>query len=143
MAALAQQILQEAAEKEALYKPIDVVKDLDLEFDLGNLLATDPNPLDSFKLRAESREQYLKDLARDDTQLLINQLFKLPTEQKEDVVVAVVPKPKAPTRWSEFAKQKGIKKRKREKLVWDETIKVREGKGGGKGGKTGRCGSRF
>lgn len=99
-------------------------------------MATDPNPLDSFKLRAESREQYLKDLARDDTQLLINQLFKLPTEQKEDVVVAVlpagttriprekpVPKPKAPTRWSEFAKQKGIKKRKREKLVWDETIK--------------------
>ncbi|KAK8765469.1 hypothetical protein V5799_031922, partial [Amblyomma americanum] len=34
-----------------------------------------------------------------------------------------VPKPKPLTRWAEFAKQKGIKPRKREKLVWDETIK--------------------
>ncbi|KAK8759696.1 hypothetical protein V5799_002672 [Amblyomma americanum] len=136
MAALAQQILLEAAEKEASYKPIEVVKDLDLEFDLGNLLATDPNPLDCAKLKSQSREEYLKELARDDTQLLINKLFELPTERKEDVVVAVlpegttriprekpVPKPKPLTRWAEFAKQKGIKPRKREKLVWDETIK--------------------
>ncbi|KAL3223404.1 hypothetical protein MRX96_027577 [Rhipicephalus microplus] len=136
MAALAQQILLEVAEKEASYKPVDVVKDLDLEFDIGNLLATDPNPLDAAKLKSESREEYLKELARDDTQLLINRLFQLPTERREDVVVAVlpagttriprekpVPKPKPPTRWSEFAKQKGIKSRKREKLVWDETIK--------------------
>ncbi|KAG0438398.1 hypothetical protein HPB47_017030 [Ixodes persulcatus] len=33
------------------------------------------------------------------------------------------PKPKPATRWSEFARQKGIKRRKKEKLVWDETIK--------------------
>ncbi|XP_037503581.2 ribosome biogenesis regulatory protein homolog [Rhipicephalus sanguineus] len=138
MAALAEQILLQAAEKEASYKPVDVVKDLDLEFDLGNLLGTDPNPLDTAKLKSQSREEYLKELARDDTQLLINRLFQLPTERREDVVVAVlpagttriprekpVPKPKPPTRWSEFAKQKGIKSRKREKLVWDETIKVR------------------
>lgn len=136
MAALAEQVLQQAAEKEASYKPVDVVKDLDLEIDLGNLLATDPNPLDATKLKSQSREEYLKELARDNTQLLINNLFQLPTERREDIVVAVlpagttriprekpVPKPKPPTRWSEFAKQKGIKSRKREKLVWDETIK--------------------
>ncbi|KAL1473982.1 hypothetical protein MTO96_038326 [Rhipicephalus appendiculatus] len=90
MAALAQQILLQAAEKEASYKPVDVVKDLDLEFDIGNLLAADPNPLDTAKLKSQSREEYLKELARDDTQLLINRLFQLPTERREDVVVAVV-----------------------------------------------------
>ncbi|KAM7296258.1 ribosome biogenesis regulatory protein homolog [Ixodes scapularis] len=136
MAALAEKILLEAAEKDALYKPTYVEKDLDLAFDLGTLLATDPNPLDAQKLRSESREEYLTELARGNTQLLINKLFELPTERVEDVIVAKLPdgttrlprekpppKPKPATRWSEFARQKGIKRRKKEKLVWDETIK--------------------
>lgn len=31
-----------------------------------------------------------------------------------------MPKPKAPTKWETFAKEKGINKRKKEKLVYDE-----------------------
>ncbi|EEC03630.1 regulator of ribosome synthesis, putative [Ixodes scapularis] len=91
MAALAEKILLEAAEKDALYKPTYVEKDLDLAFDLGTLLATDPNPLDAQKLRSESREEYLTELARGNTQLLINKLFELPTERVEDVIVAKLP----------------------------------------------------
>jgi regulator of ribosome biosynthesis len=33
------------------------------------------------------------------------------------------PKPKEETRWEAFAKEKGIKKRKRERMVWDEEKK--------------------
>ena len=33
------------------------------------------------------------------------------------------PKAKEETRWEAFAKEKGIKKRKRERMVWDEEKK--------------------
>uniref|UniRef100_A0A2R5LBY9 Ribosome biogenesis regulatory protein n=1 Tax=Ornithodoros turicata TaxID=34597 RepID=A0A2R5LBY9_9ACAR len=136
MADLAEKILQEAAEREALYKPIHVQKPLDLEYDAGHLLAIDPNPVNAIKLRESGKDEYLKSLARDNTQLLINKLFQLPLERKEDVLVVKLPpgttrlprekpppKPKPATKWSEFAKQKGIKPRKKEKLVWDEEVK--------------------
>lgn len=76
---------------------------------------------------------YLKDLTRDNTQLIINKLWKLETKRVDETVVAQlppeqyflprsrpVPKAKAPTKWETYAKLKGIKKTKREKLVWDE-----------------------
>lgn len=83
----------------------------------------------------ENREKYLLDLTRDNVQLLINGIFELPTERVEEQIVAKLPKPtfdlprarrlptpKQPTKWEEFAKKKGIKKRVRDKKVYDEEL---------------------
>lgn len=66
----------------------------------------------------------------------MNQIWNLETQRNEDVVVAKlpkptyslprekpIPKPKAPTKWEKYAAEKGIQKRKRDKLVWDEEAK--------------------
>lgn len=87
-----------------------------------------------------NREAYLKALARDNTQLLINQIWKLPQEKQEDVLVAVLPKPttvlpralpvpkaRELTKWERFAKEKGIQKKKKDKVKWDDILKVGHG----------------
>lgn len=76
-------------------------------------------------------------LARDNTQLLINKIWTLPFERADDVIIAKLPKPtyalprekpapkpKALTKWEQYAKDKGIKKQKKTKLVWDELVQV-------------------
>ncbi|KAH3871196.1 hypothetical protein DPMN_034390 [Dreissena polymorpha] len=51
MADVVENVLKEAAEKEAKYKTTEVHKDIDVDVDLGNLLTSDPNPIDSRTLR--------------------------------------------------------------------------------------------
>eukprot|EP00003_Mantamonas_plastica_P023833 TRINITY_DN4343_c0_g1_i4.p2 TRINITY_DN4343_c0_g1~~TRINITY_DN4343_c0_g1_i4.p2 ORF type:complete len:290 (+),score=121.96 TRINITY_DN4343_c0_g1_i4:1224-2093(+) len=71
--------------------------------------------------------------ARQVTQELINQIFQLPTEREEYAVMAAlppvstiipreknVPEKKPETRWERFAREKGIKKKKRSRMVFDE-----------------------
>ena len=80
-------------------------------------------------------EQYIQDLTRDNTQLLINAIWELPTERLEENIVAKLPEPKfilprarklpVPkplTKWEQIAKAKGIKKRKRDTKVFDEVL---------------------
>ncbi|XP_064644871.1 ribosome biogenesis regulatory protein homolog [Lineus longissimus] len=135
MADLVESVLQSIAEKEAKYKTVEVPKDIELEIDEGNLLAIDPNPLE-LKLLRLNRETFLKDLARDNTQLLINKLWKLPVERKEDVIVAKLPAPKTiiprekpvpkekkTTRWEQYAALKGIQNKKKGRMVYDEVHK--------------------
>ncbi|CAK6972823.1 ribosome biogenesis regulatory protein homolog [Scomber scombrus] len=123
---------QDEAEK---LKSITVQKELDLEFDIGNLLACDKNRIESRDFK-EQKEDFLRSLARDNAQLLVNEIWKLPTERVEEAIVAKLPdpatplprekpppKPKPPTKWEEFAKLKGIQKKKKTNLVWDETAK--------------------
>lgn len=72
-------------------------------------------------------------------QLLINQIWQLPSERVEEAIVVKlpvptyvlprarkVPKPKPLTKWEEFAKKKGITKKKKgsSKLKWDEVLQV-------------------
>ena len=45
MADLVERVLQEENEKQSKFKSIEVHKDIDLEIDEGNLLASDTNPL--------------------------------------------------------------------------------------------------
>ncbi|XP_012735093.2 ribosome biogenesis regulatory protein homolog [Fundulus heteroclitus] len=124
---------QEEAEK---LRSISVQKELELEFDVGNLLACDKNRIDSREFREQKKEDFLRALARDNTQLLINELWKLPTERVEEVIVAKLPeqstrlprekpppKPRPPTKWEQFAKLKGIQKKKKTNLVWDDVAK--------------------
>lgn len=135
MADLVERVLNEAAERESQYKTIEVNKDIELEIDSGNLLTVDTNPLDATKLK-KNKEEYLKSLARDNTQLLINTLWQLPTEKVDEAIVVKLPDPKTPiprekpvpkdkplTKWQQYAQLKGIQKRKKSRMVWDDQSK--------------------
>ncbi|KAM6977124.1 ribosome biogenesis regulatory protein homolog [Aplochiton taeniatus] len=124
---------QDEAEK---LKSITVNKELDLEFDIGNLVACDKNRIDTREFRKQKKEEFLCSLARDNTQLLINEIWKHPTERVEEVIVVKLPeqttalprekpppKAKPPTKWEQFARLKGIQKKKKTNLVWDDVAK--------------------
>ncbi|XP_051879377.1 ribosome biogenesis regulatory protein homolog [Pristis pectinata] len=124
----------ERAEAECL-RTISVAKELELELDVGNLTATDTNAPDVRRFRREP-EEFLRALARDNTQLLVNAVWEVPTERVQEVIVAklppgttriprekAVPKPRPPTRWEQFARLKGIRKKKKTNLVWDSEKK--------------------
>ncbi|KAK9885325.1 hypothetical protein WA026_010822 [Henosepilachna vigintioctopunctata] len=111
---------------------ITVNKHLELDLDLGTLLGVDLNILDKNSLDND----YLRNLTRDNVQLLFNKLWELPTDRVEEAIVVElpsplfklprikpVPKPKALTKWQQFAKEKGIQKKKKAKLTWDDQLK--------------------
>ncbi|KAJ1823081.1 Rhodanese- sulfurtransferase [Coemansia sp. RSA 2599] len=122
-------------EHKSKFKPIQVDRLIPVEFDMGLLSCYDMNMLDEKKLRSSptARNNYLKELSREGAQLLINELFSLPTTVDEDSYYATLPKPttvlprekpvpkeKPMTRWEKFAKIKGIQKRKSSGKVFDE-----------------------
>lgn len=89
-----------------------------------------------FLLRTE-KETFLANLSRDNVQLLINQIFQLPTIKVDNEVVIKLPaattrlprakpapKEKQLTKWEKYAKEKGITKRKKSKATWDEELQV-------------------
>jgi len=128
-------VLARAAEAEASLASTAVIKPLDLELDLGNMLAIDPNQLDKTEEEMPTEEELLQ-LGRDGAQLLLNSLWQLETARVEEAVVAhlpppstviprekPVPKPKPLTKWEKYAKEKGIdKKKKKDRLVWDDVV---------------------
>lgn len=116
-------------------QPVTVDKPIPYTFDLGNLLCTDANPLPTSHAITESD---LQAAARDCAQVLINQLlstcpivrssdgdsvtFQLPGPTTPLPREKSVPKDKAPTKWEQFAKKKGIAGKKKDTdLVYDET----------------------
>lgn len=108
----------------------------DLQYDVGNLMASDRHNIDPTRF-AEEKESYLLKYSRDIVQLLINRVFALPSKvDKNDITkslmvqlpdkITVTPRAKHPpkakplTKWEAFAKLKGItKKKRRPKLVED------------------------
>ena len=112
-------------------RPVTVSKPTPYTFDLGNLLANDPNPLPS-----KPDEATLQATARDAAQALVNQLLSiceikstsdgvllhLPTPSTPLPREKPVPTEKPPTKWEQFAAKKGIKDKKRGegKMVYDE-----------------------
>ncbi|XP_061569147.1 ribosome biogenesis regulatory protein homolog [Cololabis saira] len=132
-----EELLAKAEQEEAeQLKSISVQKPLELEFDVGDLLACDTNRIETRDFRTQKKEDFLRSLARDNTQLLINEIWKLPTERVEEAIVAKLPqpttrlprekpppKPRPETRWEQFARLKGIQNKKKTNLVWDETAK--------------------
>lgn len=110
----------------------DVVDDL--TYDVYNLMAADYHalPINS-DTKQQQRDKIIKENATRATQLLVDRLFNLPSEMTEVGPVALlpsekqvlprekrVPEPKPETRWEKFAKEKGIKKKKRERMIFDE-----------------------
>jgi regulator of ribosome biosynthesis len=115
-------------------KSVEVEKNILLKFDAGHLMAEDINILPSGEILTND---FLRELSRDNAQLLINHIFQLPSKRVDAVIKAELPKaqtllprehpiPKAkpPTKWETFAKLKGIKKQKRSFKVWDEQTKT-------------------
>ncbi|KAM8810747.1 ribosome biogenesis regulatory protein homolog [Eudromia elegans] len=134
-----EEVLAAAAAREAEpERSVAVHKDLELDFDLGNLLALDRNP-PALRGAAARREELLRALARDNAQLLVARLWALPAERAGGAAGPLVarlpepatrlprekrpPRPRAPTRWEQFARLKGIRRRKRPSLVWDEAAR--------------------
>jgi regulator of ribosome biosynthesis len=112
------------------HRPITVNKPTPFTFDLGNLLANDPNPVP-----AGADEDTLSATARDAAQALINQLLSTcEIKSNSDGVHLVLPAPstaiprekpipaaKEPTTWERFAAKKGIKDKRRDgNKVYDD-----------------------
>lgn len=137
-----------------------VEKAIQPSFDLGNLAVFDITPLDADALNAKEqvKEAHLKSVARDNIQLLVNQILQLPVRRTvesqasastQDSTMVLfhlpdpltelprekpIPKPKAPTKWEQFAAKKGIQKKAKDgKLVYDEATKEWVPKWGYKG----------
>lgn len=127
--------------------PVTVEKPIPVVYDLGNLSVFDSNVIDRNDLDSSNakREETLRNMTRDNAQLLINQLLSLPIKSTTDSAGGTsgqsasmsllrlpepitelprekpLPKPKAPTKWEKFAAKKGIKaKEKSGKMVFDE-----------------------
>jgi regulator of ribosome biosynthesis len=126
---------------------VAVEKPTPYTFDLGILLANDPNPLN---LDASDIEGSLAATARDGAQALINQLLttcpisstpagvllSLPASTTALPREKPVPAPKAETKWEAFAKRRGIKPKTREQrrnLQYNEAKGEWERKWGYKG----------
>lgn len=86
---------------------------------------------------SDNKEEYLAALTRDNTQLLVNAIWELPTERVDESIVAKLPEPttvlprlrKPPgprplTKWEKFAKEKGITKKKKDKKTYDDVLDV-------------------
>lgn len=124
-------------------RPITVSKPTPYTFDLGHLLANDPNPLpETSSTNPAEQNSILKTTARDGAQSLLNQLLTtcpinpsstsssantpttllltLPTPTTILPRQKPLPKPKPPTKWELFARKKGIGKYK-SKLGADDT----------------------
>lgn len=128
---------------------VTVEKPTPYTFDLGLLLANDPNPLEA-PSSPSKLEDTLRATARDGTQALINQLLTaVPiTSTPAGVLLTLpprttplprekpVPAAKPPTKWEQFAARRGIKPKTREQrrnAVYDEATGKWERKWGYKG----------
>ncbi|KZT24569.1 RRS1-domain-containing protein [Neolentinus lepideus HHB14362 ss-1] len=122
-------ILASSAAKQKL---TTVEKEVPLQVDAGLLTVTDLNPVDK-ESYDENTEDYLLSTARDGVQTLIAALAALPTvpspygplSQLPPATTELprakpLPKPKPPTKWEQFAKAKGIQKKRKDRKVWDE-----------------------
>lgn len=95
-----------------------------LEFDIGNLAAFD---------KRLGLEGSLIELATQGTEPLVQAIFSLPVHEEDDGKFVElpkctfdlprekpIPKERSLTKWEQFAKEKGISKKRRDRLVFDE-----------------------
>ncbi|ORZ36990.1 ribosome biogenesis regulatory protein-domain-containing protein [Catenaria anguillulae PL171] len=125
---------QQIEQAKSKFKPVTVDRLAPPTLDLGHLAIFDPNALqESHKPRSDDLERYLTSISRDSAQLLYNAIFALDTSADADGVFVDLPLPitqvprekplpkeKAQTRWEKFAKEKGIQKRKKSRMEYDE-----------------------
>ncbi|GAV68336.1 RRS1 domain-containing protein [Cephalotus follicularis] len=104
------------------------------QVDLGNLMAF--NPFHNYPSLPTSREELVKECIQEGTKLvqaIADSLFNLPPIEDADGPLVKLPppttrlprekhlpRPKPPTKWELFSKARGIKNRKKDKVLWDE-----------------------
>ena len=107
----------------------------EVSYDLRNLCCTSS---DSVILNSGDREEILRSVAIKTGQSLIESIFSLPVEKSEYGPLVTlpdkeimklprkqhVPEPKPETKWEKFAREKGIKNTKKERMVYDEVNDV-------------------
>lgn len=119
--------LQESEGKKAIN--VDHIHESTVQIDFGHLMLQDQNELGDM-----SKEQLIQDRARDLTQLFINRLWTLERDAEDkDLIPLPEIKMRLPrnleyvqrpeSKWEKFAKKKGIVKKKKDSLVWDEQDK--------------------
>lgn len=122
--------------KKTVLKSHTVDKEEDLQYDLGNMTAFDAHPINLEKYKTEGMNYVTKE-ARDNVQLLVNQLFRLPSQPADmgRVVRLPFPQTKLPrekklpedkplTKWEKFRERNGLKKQKKDKKVFDENTQT-------------------
>ncbi|XP_055331070.1 ribosome biogenesis regulatory protein homolog [Paramacrobiotus metropolitanus] len=110
-------------------------EELGVEIDIGNLLLSDPRPLAPVS-DGESTDAVIEREMAKLSQMLVERIWGLPLERLEDAIVAALPAPttilprekpipkaKAVTKWERYAREKGIKKTKKSRMVYDEATK--------------------
>jgi len=135
-AARIEEIINAENVKESKFKSIDVFKEVEPVTDVGNLYLSDLQPVDTKELKANP-ELFLSSLARDNAQLLYKKIWELPIERVDNVITCSlpastsilprekkIPKPKPPTKWEIFAKERGIGNKKRGRMIFDEESKT-------------------
>ena len=104
-----------------------------MTFDLGRLACSNTTPVAKANL---GDGKAMLERARDSVQMMVGRLFALPSESADFGRLAElpapttvlprekpVPRPKPLTRWEQFAKEKGIQKKKNERMVYDDQAK--------------------
>lgn len=132
----------EAEAKQAI--TVKGIHESSVQFDVGNLALIDLNELDSQKYK-QNPERYVNDRARDLTQLLVNKLWSSERSKDDSQFIDLpdnqirMPRSleyveKPATKWEQFAKKKGIVKKKKDRLVWDDEEKKWKPRFGYRGG---------
>lgn len=101
-----------------------------MAYDLGRLAAFNTTPVPKMNM---TDGKVMGERARESIQFIVNRLFALPSERAQFGRLASlpapttvvprekpVPKPKPLTRWESYAKEKGIQKKKKERMKFDE-----------------------
>jgi regulator of ribosome biosynthesis len=147
IAVTVEEILSANDKDQQKFKSIEVFKEVEPSFDLGNLFMFDNQPV-SVKEFKHNKEKFLLDLARDNAQLLFSKIWELPIEKVDNIICAKLPAqllpiprekpcpiPKPPTKWEEYAQKKGITNKKRSRMLWDEESKTYKPRHGYKRGE--------
>uniref|UniRef100_A0A915PWU5 Ribosome biogenesis regulatory protein n=1 Tax=Setaria digitata TaxID=48799 RepID=A0A915PWU5_9BILA len=116
--------------------PTSVNKTVDPFVDTGNLLIVDNDPLLEDNATSKPTEEELSARARDNAQFLFNKIWELEKKRIDEAVCAKLPPPlfrlprekplpdeRQLTKWEQYAQQKGIRKKKKDRKVFDEEVK--------------------
>ncbi|KAI3387340.1 hypothetical protein SNEBB_003862 [Seison nebaliae] len=112
--------------------------EMNVELDESNLLASSYEKINEEELKKD-KEIYLQQMTLLSTKTLLNSLNRLPKETNSDNLTIInlpfslsttkiprakrLPMKKTETKWEKFAREKGLKKTKKSKMVWNEEKK--------------------
>jgi regulator of ribosome biosynthesis len=95
------------------------------DLDIGNLLVFDKQEQNENSTPIELTQRCVQELFEQVFNLSVTPSNLGPIAKLPEPVTPIprekpIPKPKPPTRWEKFAKEKGIKKTKKSRMVWDD-----------------------